>query len=137
MDTPEKHQRLQHRSSPGSFVTVFALASPCLLCVPALAFRVPAARAIAVRVRAARLRAGRVVCLCSIRLDRRGGAPARALCLRCACLRCALALPMLALRVPAVRAPAVRARAVRLHVNCTGFPMTRRAPENCTGFRSI
>ena len=47
---------------------------------------------------AVRLRAGRVVCLCSVRLDRahfarqscrhRGGAPARALCWRCACLRC-------------------------------------------------
>jgi len=58
-----------------------------------------AACAIAVRVRAARLRAGRVVCLRSIRLDRAhfarqrrrhgGGAPARALCLRCAGLRCA------------------------------------------------
>ena len=34
---------------------------------------------------------------------------------------------MLVLRVPAVPALAVRARAVRLHVNCTGFPMTRRA----------
>ena len=51
----------------------------------------------AVRSRAARLRAGRVVCLCSVRLDRahfarqrrrhRGGAPARALCWRCTCFR--------------------------------------------------
>ena len=114
--------------------------------MPALASRVPAARAIAVRVRAARLRAGRVVCLCSIRLDRahfarqrrrhRGGAgPCFKFVLAlCMLALCALAPPMLVLRVPAVRAPAVCARAVRLHVNCTGFPMTRRAPENCTGF---
>ena len=58
----------------------------------------PAARAHAVRARAVHPRAGRVVHLCSVRPDRatsarqrrrhRGGAPARALCWRCACLRC-------------------------------------------------
>ena len=62
------------------------------------------ARAHAVRARAVRLRARRAVRWCSVRLDRaafarqrrrhRGGAPARALCWRCACLRCArLRLP--------------------------------------------
>ena len=60
----------------------------------------PAARAHAVRARAVHPRAGRVVHLsqCSVPPDRatpacqrrrhRGGAPARALCWRCACLRC-------------------------------------------------
>ena len=55
----------------------------------------PAARAHAVRARAVHPRAGRVVHLCSVRSDRAtfarhhrrhlGGAPARALCWRCAC----------------------------------------------------
>ena len=63
----------------------------------------PAARAHAVRARAVHPRAGRVVHLCSVRPDRatsarqrrrhRGGAPARALCWRCACLRCRACVP--------------------------------------------
>jgi hypothetical protein len=63
----------------------------------------PAARAHAVRARAVHPRAGRVVHLCSFRSDRvtsarhhrrhRGGAPARALCWRCACLRCRACVP--------------------------------------------
>ena len=35
-----------------------------------LALRVPAVRALAARARAVRLRAGRVVCVCSVRLHR-------------------------------------------------------------------
>ena len=63
----------------------------------------PAARAHAVGARAVHLRAGRVVHLCSVGPDRatsarqrrrhRGGAPARALCWRCACLRCRACVP--------------------------------------------
>ena len=63
----------------------------------------PAARAHAVCARAVHPRAGRVVHLCSVRSDRatsarhhrrhRGGAPARALCWRCACLRCRACVP--------------------------------------------
>ena len=63
----------------------------------------PAARAHAVRARAVHPRAGRVVHLCSVRSDRApsarhhrrhlGGAPARALCWRCACLRCRACVP--------------------------------------------
>ena len=63
----------------------------------------PAARAHAVCARAVHPRAGRVVHLCSVRPDRatsarqrrrhRGGAPARALCWRCACLRCRACVP--------------------------------------------
>ena len=61
----------------------------------------PAARAVCAR--AVHPRAGRVVHLCSVRPDRatsarqrrrhRGGAPARALCWRCACLRCRACVP--------------------------------------------
>ena len=63
----------------------------------------PAARAHAVCARAVHPRAGRVVHLCSVRPDRatsarqrrrhRGGAPARALCWRCACWRCRACVP--------------------------------------------
>ena len=63
----------------------------------------PAARAHAVCARAVHPLAGRVVHLCSVRPDRatsarqrrrhRGGAPARALCWRCACLRCRVCVP--------------------------------------------
>ena len=61
----------------------------------------PAARAVCAR--AVHPRAGRVVHLCSVRPDRatsarqrrrhRGGAPARALCWRCACWRCRACVP--------------------------------------------
>ena len=84
----------------------------------------------------------------------RGGAPARALCWRCAYLRCracvsharvactcyvcaccaclrycALAFPMLALCPPAVRALAMRARAVCLRVVCG--VLVQRSPTSC------
>ena len=98
----------------GSSLCVPALCTPaCPYCVHGVLVQfvvdmcvlepMPAARAHAVRARAVRLRAGRVVHLCSVRPDRatsarqrrrhRGGAPARALCWRCACLRCRACVP--------------------------------------------
>ena len=98
----------------GSLLCVPALRTPvCLYCVHGVLVQfvvdmcvlepMPAARAHAVRARAVHPRAGRVVHLCSVRSDRatsarqrrrhRGGAPARALCWRCACLRCRACVP--------------------------------------------
>ena len=76
---------------PLSLSSTCACSSPCLLRV-----RCHGARAV-------QPRAGRVVHLCSVRSDRAtsarhhrrhlGGAPARALCWRCACLRCRACVP--------------------------------------------
>jgi hypothetical protein len=148
---------------------VFALcASAAHDCVPVLWARCTCAvcrryaRALAVCARAVHPRAGRVGHLCSVRPDRatsarqrrrhRGGAPARALCWRCAYLRCracvpcsrcvyllcmrllcmlavcALALPMLALRAPAVPVLAVRACAVCLRAVCGVFVQRSSTP---------
>ena len=98
----------------GSLLCVPALRTPvCPYCVHGVLVQfvvdmcvlepMPAARAHAVCARAVHPRAGRVVHLCSVRPDRatsarqrrrhRGGAPARALCWRCACLRCRACVP--------------------------------------------
>ena len=107
------------------------------MCVLVVLEPMPAARANAVR-----LRAGRVVRLCSVRLDRAAFVTSptsrgcTGLCFVRALCMCALARPMPALRVPAVRALAahacvVRACAPHARVACTCCACPRCACPRC------
>ena len=108
-----------------------------LLCVPALALRVPAACALAVRVCAVRLRAGHVPVQqssrsCALRSSTsstsRGYAGLCFVLALCMIALCALAFPMLALR-----APAVRALAVRSSTSCGFRSSTSSTSRGCAG----